>query len=81
MWQPTGVLFLQWWERQTTEQRNIWLRTMGVELTWRFDGDSNDPNVKLELGDLETLTEQLRPVGSVRQWQQVLAKIEPGTAP
>ncbi|AJW42292.1 Phage integrase, site-specific serine recombinase [Rhodococcus sp. B7740] len=26
-WQATGELFSQWWERQTTEQRNIWLRT------------------------------------------------------
>jgi site-specific DNA recombinase len=78
-WQPTGELFSQWWERQTTEQRNIWLRTMGVELTWTFDGEAKDPNVNLSLGDLETLTEQLWPEGSVQQWQEVLSQMEPGT--
>ncbi|OZD00150.1 hypothetical protein CH281_17105 [Rhodococcus sp. 06-221-2] len=78
-WQPTGELFSQWWERQTTEQRNIWLRTMGVELTWTFDGDEKDPNVHLNLGDLETLTEPLRPEGSVQQWQKLFSEMEPGS--
>ncbi|WP_237168690.1 recombinase family protein [Prescottella equi] len=70
-WQPTGELFSDWWERQTIEQQNVWLRTMGVELTWTFDGDAKEPNVRLDLGDLETLTKQLNPAGSVQEWQKV----------
>ncbi|OZE26572.1 recombinase family protein [Rhodococcus sp. 05-2254-6] len=72
-WQPTGELFSQWWERQTTEQRNIWLRTMGVELTWTFDGDEKEPNVRLNLGDLETLGEQIRFRGAAAMWGDVLS--------
>ncbi len=78
-WQPTGELFSQWWGRQTTEQRNIWLRTMGVELTWTFEDDAKDPDVSLNLGDLGTLTEQLRPEGSVLRWQDVISKMEPSS--
>lgn len=47
---------------------------MGVELTRFFDGDEKDPNVKLNLGDLDTLTEQLQSRGNVARWQAGLAQ-------
>jgi site-specific DNA recombinase len=48
---------------------------MGVELTWTFDGDEKTPNVNLNLGDLETLTEQLNPQGAVLGWQSAISGI------
>jgi site-specific DNA recombinase len=37
-WKPTGELFSDWWTRQDTEARNVWLRSMGVRLTWTNNG-------------------------------------------
>ncbi|AJW42293.1 hypothetical protein NY08_4291 [Rhodococcus sp. B7740] len=48
---------------------------MGVELTWTFEDDAKEPNVKLNLGDLETLTEQLNPQGAVLGWQSAISGI------
>ncbi|BDD84501.1 integrase [Tsukamurella pulmonis] len=34
VWEPTGELFADWWERQDTEARNVWLRQMDFKVTW-----------------------------------------------
>ncbi|MBS4104172.1 hypothetical protein [Tsukamurella paurometabola] len=34
VWEPTGELFSDWWERQDTEARNVWLRQMDFKVTW-----------------------------------------------
>lgn len=64
-WQPTGELFSDWWERQDVTARNVWLRSMGVRL------DFDRTGLRLDLGDLQTLTGQLRPEGAVPRWQRV----------
>lgn len=63
-WQPTGELFSDWWERQDVTARNVWLRSMGIRL------DFDRTGLRLDLGDLQTLTGQLRPDGAVAEWQR-----------
>lgn len=63
-WQPTGELFADWWERQDVTARNVWLRSMGIRL------DFDRTGLRLDLGDLQTLTGQLRPDGAVAEWQR-----------
>ena len=70
-WEPTGEMFSEWWERQTLEQRNVWLRTMGISLRWTFEDGAKEPNVQIDLGDLVTLSKELRPRGAVTEWQNV----------
>ncbi|WP_065287273.1 recombinase family protein [Mycolicibacter kumamotonensis] len=80
-WQPTGELFADWWERQDVTARNVWLRSMGIRL------DFDRTGLRLDLGDLQTLTGQLRPDGAVAEWQRTfdaltangIAGIEIGT--
>ncbi|MEU9807017.1 recombinase family protein [Mycobacterium sp. NPDC050853] len=51
-WVPTAELFSDWWESQTIEQRNVWLRSMEVRMTW----DQQGPHV--EMLHLERMAEQ-----------------------
>ena len=50
---PTGGLFPDWWESQDVVGRNVWLRQMGVRLTFTPDG------VALDLGNVSELVERL----------------------
>ena len=75
-WRPTGEKFADWWDRQGTTARNIWLRSMNVRMDfWRSTGtDGKVVNrVNLDIGDLETLTKQLDGSGPVAEWQEVFA--------
>jgi site-specific DNA recombinase len=65
-WEPTGEKFGDWWARQDITARNVWLRSMGVRLT--FDREK----FYLDLGDLFELTRHLKASGPVADWQQVL---------
>lgn len=39
VWKPAGELFGSWWASQGVIERNVWLRSMGVKLTWQnLDG-------------------------------------------
>lgn len=68
-WGPTGEKFSDWWERQDTTARNVWLRSMNVRLTYDREG------VNLELGDIFALTEQLNASGPVVGYQKFLSGI------
>lgn len=70
-WQPTGEKFGDWWERQDVTARNVWLRSMGIRLEFEFVADDPSPKLRLDLGDLGTLTEQLNASGPAAQWQQM----------
>lgn len=70
-WQPTGELFGDWWGRQDVTARNIWLRSMGIALGFAYSPDGGGPSLHLDLGDLQTLTGQLRPSGAVAQRQEM----------
>ncbi len=65
-WEPAGEKFSDWWARQDTTSRNVWLRSMNVRL------DFTGRNVHLTLGDVFALTEQMNASGPVTDWQQVL---------
>lgn len=67
VWQPTGELFRDWWNRQDVEGRNIWLRSMGVRLEFNRD------KLNLDFGDLQSLTEHLAPAGPVVRWKELFA--------
>lgn len=66
-WKPTGELFGAWWKSQDVVGRNVWLRDAGVRVT--FDHGQ----YRLDLGDVDTMTKQLKPAGAVAQWQQNFA--------
>lgn len=42
-WVPTEEPFRDWWDSQTIEQRNVWLRQMEVRMTW----DQVGPHVEM----------------------------------
>lgn len=48
-WTSTGEQFGPWWEEQTVEARNTWLRSAGVRV--EFD----HKQVRIEYGDLQTM--------------------------
>jgi site-specific DNA recombinase len=64
-WQPTGEKFGEWWARQDTTARNVWLRSMQIRLEF-VQGQ-----LRLDLGDLPSLTEQMNPAGPASEWQAV----------
>lgn len=59
-------LFGDWWARQDITGRNVWLRSMNVRLEFE------QGQVRLDLGDIFGLTEQMNASGPVVKWQQVL---------
>lgn len=58
-WQPTGERFSDWWERLDATEQNVWLRSMGVKLT--FDNRDGALRTDLHIGDLENYLAQLKP--------------------
>ncbi|VBA56024.1 recombinase family protein [Mycobacterium pseudokansasii] len=68
VWEPTGEKFGDWWAAQDVQGRNVWLREAGVRLV--FDG-----GYQLDLGDLDTMTQQLNPAGAAAGWRQVFDKM------
>lgn len=65
VWKPTGEPFAAWWGRQDVVSRSIWLRSMNVRMTYDHD------RINLDLGDLETLLEELHPRGLVASYQEL----------
>jgi site-specific DNA recombinase len=57
-WQPTGEEFGKWWERQDTEGRNVWLRSMGIRLSW--ENRHGAVSWGLETNFMERFEEHLR---------------------
>ena len=57
-WQPTAEKFGDWWERQDTEGRNVWLRSMGIRLT--FENPAGSVYWHMDFGDLQRFEEHLR---------------------
>ncbi|OBI88649.1 hypothetical protein [Mycobacterium asiaticum] len=71
--QPTGEKFADWWDRQDVTDRNVWLRSMGIRLEFKYATERSTPSVNLGLGDLGTLTKQLDANGPAARWQAVLS--------
>lgn len=70
-WQPTGEKFGDWWGRQDVTARNVWLRSMGVRLDYRYSAGETDPGVNLTVGDIETLTKRLIAGSNVTRLQKM----------
>ncbi|WP_373198743.1 recombinase family protein [Mycobacterium marinum] len=68
-WKPTGEKFGDWWAEQDVIGRNVWLRSMKVRLEFQPEG------LRLDVGDLFKLTEQLEATGPVAEWQSVLTAL------
>lgn len=68
-WKPTGEKFGDWWARQDVTARNVWLRSMNVRIEFRRDG------LRLDLGDIFDLTQQMNPAGQVAGWQELLTRM------
>ena len=75
-WQPTGEKLGDWWARQDTTARNVWLRSMNIRMGFWCSTGSNGrvdvDRVNLDLGDLFELTRQMNAGGPVAEWQAVL---------
>jgi len=73
-WQSTGETFSNWWDRQDVTAKNVWLRSMNVRLDYRcskgVNGRIEVDKLNLDLGDLDTLTQQLNASGPAVQWQE-----------
>lgn len=65
VWQPTGETFGDWWARQDVAAKNIELRRMNVRLEFE------PGEYRLDLGDLETMTQQMVARGTVANWQDL----------
>jgi site-specific DNA recombinase len=57
-WQPTSEKFGEWWDLQDTEGRNVWLRSMGIRLTW--ENRNGAVSWQLETNFMERFEEHLR---------------------
>lgn len=68
----TGELFSDWWASQDVIARNVWLRSMGVRLTWNGD------QMHLDFGDLRKMVENMRASGPVTKWLALLDSLPPG---
>ncbi|TGB41446.1 recombinase family protein [Mycolicibacterium peregrinum] len=80
-WQPTGEKFAHWWGRQDVTARNVWLRSMGVTLGFLYSLEGKGPTLNLDIGNLDTMTQQLETSGAAAQWQDtVKAMKENGVA-
>lgn len=75
-WQPTGEKFADWWARQDVTGENVWLRSIGVRLELEYVADDPSPNMRLDLGDLETLTQQMNATGPVAGWQELMKAMQ-----
>ncbi|WP_342660394.1 hypothetical protein Rruber_00227 [Rhodococcus ruber] len=71
-WQPTGETFRDWWESLDLTQQNVYLRTMGVRVT--FD-KRDELSVHLEMAELEQMAAQVKAVGSVETMTDAFAKM------
>lgn len=65
-WAPTGEKFGDWWARQDTSGRNLWLRSMNIRLEFEHG------QMSLDLGDIVGLTQGMLVRGPVTEWQQIL---------
>ena len=61
-WKPTGETFADWWEQQSVQERNIYLRSMGVSV--RFDS-RGELKAHLELGELYRMASEVKASGSL----------------
>lgn len=61
-WRPTGQTFSDWWEGLSIQERNVYLRSMGV--TVRFD-KREELKVHLELGEIYRMASEVEAAGSV----------------
>jgi site-specific DNA recombinase len=62
-WQPTGEKFADWWDRQDTTARNVWLRSMNIRLDFEYSPAATAPGIHLDLGDVFELTRQMNASG------------------
>lgn len=76
-WLPTGETFGDWWARQDVSAKNIELRRMNVRLDFGpgeywHEGERHIP-MRIDLGDLQTMTQQLVAAGPAAEWQKIFA--------
>ncbi|CAM3213835.1 recombinase family protein [Prescottella defluvii] len=61
-WQPTGETFRDWWESLDLTEQNVYLRTMGVKVTFE---KREELQVHLELGELRKMAEEVKTAGII----------------
>lgn len=71
-WQPTGERFRDWWEALDLAQRNVYLRSMGVKVT--FD-KRDELSVHLEMAELERMAAEVTTAGSIESMNETFAQL------
>ncbi|ABG98327.1 possible integrase [Rhodococcus jostii RHA1] len=70
-WEPTGETFAEWWAALDTGARNVYLRNMGVRVTYdkrpvpEQVSAGEKPRVHLELGEVRKMAEQVAVTGTI----------------
>ncbi|MFD9666062.1 recombinase family protein [Rhodococcus sp. NPDC059968] len=63
-WQPTGETFRDWWGSLDLEHQNVYLRTMGVKVSF-VKPVGGEPDVSVEWGDIEKMAREVTQVGPI----------------
>lgn len=77
VWNPTGEMFADWWHRQDNENKNAYLRRMGVTVGFIYPmnkGYRQEPRVYLELGELNTMLAQVKGKTAVGEYFKAMNK-------
>ena len=61
-WEPTGETFAEWWATLDTTERNVYLRSMGVKVTY---DKREELKFNLELGEMRKMAEQVAVTGTI----------------
>ncbi|WP_336879796.1 recombinase family protein [Rhodococcus globerulus] len=65
VWKPTGESFGDWWESLDLEHKNVYLRTMGVRVSF-VKPVGGDPDISFEWGDIEKMAGEVNAVGPIK---------------
>ncbi|EME18765.1 integrase [Rhodococcus triatomae BKS 15-14] len=72
-WESTGETFRDWWESLDLTQQNVYLRTMGVRVTFT---KQEELQARLELGELQKMAEEVKAAGMVETVTKRFAEMQ-----
>ncbi|MFC7451292.1 recombinase family protein [Rhodococcus daqingensis] len=71
-WQSTGETFRDWWESLDLTQQNVYLRSMGVRVTY---DNREELKLHLEMVELEQMAAQVKAVGPIETMTETYASM------
>lgn len=73
VWRPTGETFRDWWVSLDLEHQNVYLRTMGVKVTFEKPMGRGEPTIQVEWGDLPKMASEVEPEGVIETMTDAFA--------